>query len=172
MQLRLQDDFDPGVLHTLFDIMDETFNHTIKPKLIDAKIYVIGNKDEENDDVFKEVIKELEKHDKHDELKFFKDKTFKDNEIVICLDNDNSHIESMIVKVNVDNGNGYKTLSVIHFVNRLIEIFQEKNVIPRMTQGKVLDLIDKIVYGVPERIPNSEVVLMASTKSDFLSYFI
>lgn len=169
VELKLQDGFDPALVKALIDIMDDMFDHAITPVLKNTRIYVTGGK---KDALYLEIVGELEKRGMVDHVNFFKDERFETKEIVSCIDDGRSGIGVMIVKVNVSNGNGYKTLSVVHFIKRFMEIFQERGVIRKLEKDEECTAINEIMYRVPERVSNTEIVTLGKARNDFVSYII
>lgn len=167
MILRLQDEFNRTVVEAILESINETFNNAMSTILRDATVYVVSNK---KDAILNEILSILERKGMKEHLKFFKERRFKNKEIVICIDDDRTAIDTVIIKVNVQNGNGYTTLSVVHFIKRMIQILQEREMIGFLTANDERMAIDKIMFGVPRRFEKSEIVVFPRVKD--LPYYI
>ena len=167
MDLRLQEEFDPNFITALLGSIDEAFGNVMLSVLEKATVYVIGDKE---DDVLREITRKLEEKGTMEQLTFFKEKQFKNKEIVICIDGDRHMIDMMIIKVNVKNGNGYKTVSIVHFIKRIMEILQERKLIGFYTRDEERVIVDRIMFDVPRRFASSEVVTLSRMKE--LPYYI
>jgi hypothetical protein len=157
MNLRLGNGINPLVVEALFDILDEEFDGEIKKRMKGTTIYVVTS---QKDGIIEEIVLKLKDKEMDQFIKIFTEREYKDKEIVFCISDQNDMMESIIAKINVENGNGYKTISAVHFVERILRIFQSKNIIGTLSQQNEAILVDKIIYGIPGIVRNSEVVDM------------
>ena len=166
MKLRVQDDFNPGIVSALLEAINDAFDNLIWSILENTTVYVVGNK---KDEIASEIISKLERLNMEKHLNFFKNDDNRSKEIVFSIDGD-SGIDSLVAKVNVENGNGYKTVSIVHFIKRVMEILQERKLIGFYTRDEERVIVDRIMFDVPRRFASSEVVTLSRMKE--LPYYI
>ena len=155
MELRIDETLDRRVIQAAFDIMDDVMDGVITKNMGNSIVYVIGSIESL---LVPTIVKILSKAKLNRFIPVFKDVKYRNKEFVFCIgggDLDPS-IKSLIVKFNVEKKDGYTTISLNHFVKRLIVILRSKDSDVSKTITDMDEIVDRVIREIPLRVKDAE----------------
>lgn len=151
------------VVNAFFEILDEYFDGAISRKLKQTTFYLIGGNE---GPVVKEVMDHLKAEKMDHFMQVFTDPGFKNKKEIVfgVFDAVSGELKSIVAKIRVfrgkKNGEGYSDVSTRYLFEKLLSIFQTKDIVPKkLTKNEERLLVGYIEHEIPWRIKwKSEIV--------------
>ena len=148
MILKLDKNEHRDVISTMFELFDEAFGRAVTKFLDQSTFYLVlpGSR------VVGELIEHLEERRMDQFVRVFTCEDFRDKEVVFCISDSDGKIRSIVAKITAKRGCGYTDISMSYLVKQLLEIFQSKGMINRMTPMQERAISEFIISEIPMRM--------------------